>query len=83
MEEFDEELAVKISNRNCVRQHRVRRKNVGLKEIRVWVRESDVQRIFSLLHPFLKVANNILHSSDGGRWDKQKISAKDKLVLGE
>jgi hypothetical protein len=84
MEDKNEILVTsEIVNRRRVKQHRQRRREAGLKEIKVWVMEKDIHKIFSVLHPFLKAADNVLHLAKGGRWPKYKISAKDKLILND
>lgn len=72
-----------VANRQRVKHHRARRRAAGLKEIKFWVREKDMGKVLSLLAPFLKAADNCLHAAEGGQWPKNKLTAKDKLLLDQ
>lgn len=71
-------------NRERVKSHRLRRKDAGLKEIKVWVQEDDIGKVYEVLRPFLHAAENVLHKVKGGRWPKYKLSkVKNRLLNKE
>lgn len=75
---MDDELEAKkndsmLANRKRVQSHRLRRKDAGLKEIKIWVQEHDVGKVYEALRPFLYAAENVLHEAKGGRWPKYKL----------
>ena len=61
-----------LTNRKRVQSHRIQRKNAGLKEVKFWVKESDVGKVHEALRSFLHEAENILHEAKGGKWLKYK-----------
>jgi hypothetical protein len=65
-----------IPNKERVRLHRERRKNLGLKEIKVWVIDKDVPQVHESLRPFIRAADNLIHEDKGGKYPKYKLSSK-------
>jgi hypothetical protein len=71
------------SGKERVKRHRQRRKELGLREIKLWVREVDVRKIYERLRPFMYVVENLLHEANGGKWPKRKLGKTDQMVIKE
>lgn len=56
----DEKNKKNLSGAQRVKQHRQWRREVGLTELRAWIRESDLSTVNKLLQPFRKIARNTL-----------------------
>lgn len=50
----------KKGNKERVREHRKIRKDAGLREIKLWICESDLKKIYKLLSPFLQRGDKLL-----------------------
>lgn len=51
---------LKKDNKERVRKHRRTRRDAGLKEIKIWICESDIKKIHKVLYPFLQKADKLL-----------------------
>ncbi len=54
------------NNRERVREHRKIRIDAGLKEVKLWVCESDVSKLHKALSPFLQRADKVLQNFKKG-----------------
>lgn len=55
------------NNKERVREHRKTRKDAGLREIKLWVCESDVSKLHKVLCPFLQKADKVLQKFRKGK----------------
>lgn len=66
------DLKLPTSGAVCVRNYRRRRRDAGLTEVKVWIKESDLFKVRQLLLPFIQAGENQLHLFLGGKYPKHK-----------
>lgn len=75
------ELEKQAINKKRVKMHRERRKMLGLKEMKFWVREADAVKVLKAIKPFLMVADNLIYKGLGKKYPKYKLSPEDGAVI--